>query len=44
LYAAGLDSLLLAESLGPLITIESVSGIVEEEQQIRVETLDRFDF
>jgi hypothetical protein len=43
LYAAGLDLLLLAE-VGPPITIESVSGTVEVERQIRVETLDRFDF
>jgi hypothetical protein len=30
--------------VGSLITIEIASGIVEEERQIRVETLDRFDF
>lgn len=38
LYAAGPESLLLAQ-IGWLITIEAAFSIVEEERQIRVETL-----
>jgi hypothetical protein len=30
--------------VGSLITIETAFGIAEKKRQIRVETLDRFDF